>query len=156
WVDDTAMEPKWRLSALHAVRAEGRSEVVGVRHLDTLRARLRPCMLRRIRQDVLDQLPPRTDTRVPVELTPPPQDEHDALFQPIASLVQRSKTRPLTQAEFLRLMSLLTTQRIISNGLCQLRFDEVWPSVRTRPPGEDLIQTLAAPKLLELRQLVRQ
>ena len=88
-------------------------------------------MVRRVRQDVLDQLPPRTDVRVPVELTEPQREEHDALTQPIASLVQRSKTRPLTQAEFLRLMSLLTTQRIISNGLAQLRFEEVWPAIRS-------------------------
>ena len=83
-------------------------------------------------------------------------EEHDALNQPIAQLVQRSKTRPLTQAEFLRLMSLLTTQRIISNGLAQLRFEEVWPAIRPCAPEESVIQGLSAPKLLELRQLVRQ
>jgi superfamily II DNA or RNA helicase len=156
WVDDHAMEPKWRLPAFHAVHAEGRREVVGVRHLDTLRERLRPCMLRRIRREVLDQLPPRTDTRIPVELTEPQREEHDALTQPIVSLMNRAKVRPLTQPEFLRLMSLLTTQRIVSNGLCQLRFEEVWPAIRGCAPEESVIQGLSAPKLLELRQLVRQ
>jgi superfamily II DNA or RNA helicase len=156
WVDDMALEPKWRLGAAHAVRADGRREVTGVRHLDTLRQRLRPCMVRRVRQDVLDQLPPRTDVRVPVELTEPQREEHDALNQPIASILQRAKTRPLTQAEFLRLMSLLTTQRIISNGVAQLRFEEVWPAVRGCAPEESVIMGLSAPKLLELRQLVRQ
>jgi superfamily II DNA or RNA helicase len=156
WVDDMALEPKWRLNALHAVYADGRREISGVRHLDTLRDRLRGCMVRRVRQDVLDQLPPRTDIRVPVEMTEAQQEEHDALIPPIASLVQRSKTRPLTQAEFLRLMSLLTTQRIISNGLAQLRFEEVWPAIRPCAPEESMIKGLSSPKLLELRQLVRQ
>ena len=156
WVDDMALEPKWRLGAVHAVRADGRKEVTGVRHLDTIRERLRPCMVRRVRQDVLDQLPARTDVRVPVELTDPQREEHDALNQPIASLVQRSKSRPLKQSEFLRLMSLLTTQRIISNGLAQLRFEEVWPAVRSCAPEESMILGLSAPKLLELRQLIRQ
>ncbi len=156
WVDDFALEPKWRLGAVHAVRADGRKEITGVRHLDTLRQRLRPCMLRRIRQDVLDQLPPRTDVRVPIELTEPQREEHDALNQPIAALIQISKKRPLTQVEFLRLMSLLTTQRIISNGLAQLRFEEVWPAVRSCVPEESMILGLSAPKLLELRQLIRQ
>jgi superfamily II DNA or RNA helicase len=156
WVDDMALEPKWRLSPLHAVHADGRKEVTGVRHLDTLRERLRGCMVRRVRQDVLDQLPARTDVRVPIEMTEEQLGEHDALIQPIASLVQRAKTRPLTQAEFLRLMSLLTTQRIISNGLAQLRFEEVWPAIRPRTPEESVIKGLSAPKLLELRQLVRQ
>ncbi len=156
WVDDMALEPKWRLGAVHAVRADGRKEVTGVRHLETLRQRLRPCMVRRIRQDVLDQLPARTDVRVPIELTDAQREEHDALNQPIASLVQRSKTRPLSQAEFLRLMSLLTTQRVISNGLAQLRFPDVWPAVRSCVPEESMILGLSSPKLLELRQLVRQ
>ena len=69
WVDDMALEPKWRLNPVHAIRADGRKEMIGVRHLATIRDRLRHCMVRRVRQDVLDQLPPRTDTRVPVEMT---------------------------------------------------------------------------------------
>jgi superfamily II DNA or RNA helicase len=156
WVDDWALEPKWRLPALHAMRSDGRKEITGVRNLDTIRERLRPCMVRRVRQEVLDQLPPRTDIRVPIEMTEAQMEEHDALNQPIAQLVQISLKRPLTQVEFLRLMSLLTTQRIISNGLAQLQFEHVWPSIRTCTPEESVIKGLSAPKLLELRQLVRQ
>jgi hypothetical protein len=70
--------------------------------------------------------------------------------------VQIALKRPLTQAEFLRLMSLLTTQRIISNGLAQLNFDGVWPTIKNRAPEESVLAGLAAPKLGELRQLVRQ
>src|SRR3954451_7352212 len=150
------MEPKWRLPAFHPVRADGRGEGVGVPPLHPPRERLRPSLLRRVRQEVLSQLPPRTDTRVPVELTEPQREEHDALIQPIVVLMQRAQVRPLTQAEFLRLMSLLTTQRIISNGLAQLRFEEVWPAIRPCAPDEGLIKGLASPKLLELRQLARQ
>ncbi len=156
WVDEMALEPKWRLPALHAMRSDGRKEITGVRHLDTLRLRLQPCMIRRVRQEVLDQLPPRTDVRVPIEMTPAQLEEHDALIQPIAQLMRIAEVRPLTQAEFLRLMSLLTTQRIISNGLAQLQFEHVWPSVRGCPPDESVLKGLSAPKLLELRQLVRQ
>src|SRR5262249_54556210 len=105
-------------------------------------------MVRRIRQEVLDQLPPRTDTRVPIELAEGQQGENDALNQPIAQLLQKAMKRPLTQVEFLRLMSLLTAQRIISNGLAQLNFEEVWPSLRTCPPEESLIKGLCSPKLL--------
>ena len=156
WVDDMALEPKWRLPALHAMRADGRREVIGVRNLDTIRERLQPCMVRRIRQEVLDQLPPRTDTRVPIEMTAAQIEEHDALIQPIAALMRIAEVRPLTQAEFLRLMSLLTTQRIISNGLAQLQFEDVWPTIRGCAPDESVLKGLSAPKLLELRQLVRQ
>ena len=156
WVDDMALEPKWRLSALHSIRTDGRREVVGARNLDTIRDRLRHCMVRRVRQDVLDQLPSRTDTRVPIEMTEAQMEAHEELNQPIAQLVQRSLGRPLTQAEFLRLMSLLTTQRIISNGLAQLDFEGTWPAIRNRAPEESVLKGLSAPKLFELRQLVRQ
>ena len=157
WVDDMALEPKWRLPALHAIRADGRREIVGVRNLDTLRERLRPCMVRRVRQEVLDQLPPRTDTRVPIEMT---EAQMERARRPRTSRSRSScrsrSSRPLTQAEFLRLMSLLTTQRIISNGLAQLQFEDVWPAIRGRAPEESVLKGLSAPKLLELRQLVRQ
>jgi superfamily II DNA or RNA helicase len=156
WVDDMALEPKWRLNSLHATRADGHREVIGARNLDTIRDRLRHCMVRRIRQDVLDQLPSRTDTRVPIEMTGAQVEEHDALIQPIIALVKKSLRRPLTQAEFLKLMQLLTTQRIISNGLAQLEFEDLWPTIRDRAPEESLLKSLSAPKLFELRQLVRQ
>jgi superfamily II DNA or RNA helicase len=156
WVDDMALEPKWRLPSLHSIRADGKREVVGARNLDTIRDRLRHCMVRRVRQDVLDQLPSRTDTRVPIEMTETQTEAHDELNQPIAQLVQRSLKRPLTQAEFLRLMSLLTTQRIISNGMAQLQYESLWPTIHGRRPEEGLLQGLSAPKLIELRQLMRQ
>ena len=40
WVDDMALEPKWRLASLHSIRADGKREVVGARNLDTIRDRL--------------------------------------------------------------------------------------------------------------------
>ncbi len=156
WVDDMALEPKWRLGALHAIREDGRNEMVGVRHLGTIRDRLRHCMVRRVRQDVLDQLPPRTDTRVPVEMTEVQRRQHDSLDQPIVILMQKAMLRPLTQAEFLRLMSLLTLQRIICNGVAQLQFEDIWPTIRDRKPEESVLAGLATPKLIELRQLVQQ
>ncbi|MEK7838193.1 MAG: hypothetical protein AAB328_09455, partial [candidate division NC10 bacterium] len=114
-------------------------------------------MIRRVRREVLSQLPARTDTRIPLEMTAEQVEEHDALNQPIAQILARGKRRPLTQAEFLRLMSLLTTQRIIANGLAQLRFEEIWPDLSRLPqPTEATLKGLASPKLLELRELIGQ
>jgi superfamily II DNA or RNA helicase len=156
WVDDLALEPKWRLVPWHAQLADGKRDVVGARHLGTLRQRLEGCLLRRLRSEVLAQLPARTDTRVPVELTEAQAEEHDALDQPIAVLLRRARERPLTQPEFLRLMALLTTQRIVSNGLAQLDFENVWPSLERRRASRRLLESLSSPKLLELRELVEQ
>jgi superfamily II DNA or RNA helicase len=157
WVDDLALEPKWRLVPWHTTAVDGKTEIGGARNLDTLRSRLAGCMIRRIRKEVLSQLPERTDTRIPIEMTPEQVEEHDALNMPIAQLLARSKRRPLTQAEFLRLMMLLTTQRIIANGLAQLRFEEIWPDLsRIERPTETTLKGLSCPKLLELRELIGQ
>ncbi len=157
WVDDLALEPKWRLTAWHTTPVDGKTETGGARHLDTLRARLATCMVRRVRQEVLSQLPARTDTRIPIEMTAEQVDEHDALNMPIAQILGRAKRRPLTQAEFLRLMTLLTTQRIIANGLAQLRFEQLWPDLsRIERPTDSTLRGLASPKLAELRELIGQ
>ncbi len=42
WVDDHALEPKWRLVPWHTVHADGRRAAAGARNLDTLRERLAP------------------------------------------------------------------------------------------------------------------
>jgi SNF2 domain-containing protein/helicase-like protein len=157
WVDDLALEPKWRLAPWHTTPVDGKTEIGGARNLDTLRTRLAGCMVRRVRAEVLSQLPARTDSRIPVEMTAEQMEEHDALSMPIAQLLGRARQRPLTQAEFLRLMTLLTTQRIISNGLAQLRFEDIWPDLsRIERPTESTLRGLATPKLLELRELLGQ
>jgi hypothetical protein len=89
-----------------------------------------------------------------VEMTAAQHVEHDELAQPIARLVRAARTRPLTQPEFLRLMQLLNTQRVIANGLAQLNFPAVWPSVSDRRPDEAARASLSMPKLEHLRELV--
>jgi hypothetical protein len=155
WIDDTALAPKWRLQSWHTEwETQGRTQRVGARHLDTLRQRVDHCVMRRIRREVLSQLPPRTDVRVPVEMTGQQREEHDALIVPIAQLTQAARRRPLRQPEFLKLMQLLAQQRIISNGMAQFRFDEVWPTYSRAPADEALLATSCSPKLSELRRLI--
>ncbi|MBX3273962.1 MAG: DEAD/DEAH box helicase [Sandaracinaceae bacterium] len=155
FVDDVALEPKWRLAPLHTIAdGDGGRGVAGARNLGVLRARLAPVMLRRVRQEVLAQLPPRTDTRLSVPLTEPQRVEHDELYQPIARLLQQASKRPLRQEEVLRLMQLLARQRMICNGLAQLEFEDIWDGLRTRRPTDATLASLASPKLGTFRALV--
>jgi SNF2 family DNA or RNA helicase len=155
WVDDVALSPKWRLVPWHTrADGDGGKGASGARNLETLRARIGTCTLRRLRRDVLGQLPSRTDTRVPIEMTEQQRTAHDELSLPIAVLARKARTRPLTQPEFLRLMSLLNQQRIISNGLAQVRFEEIWPTCARSRPDAALLEGLFAPKLVELRRLL--
>jgi superfamily II DNA or RNA helicase len=154
FVDDIALEPKWRLTACFGV--EGERGLKGLRNLDQLRARLAPHMLRRVRRDVLAQLPARVDTTVPVPLTEQQREAHDELKRPIAQLAQRRARRGLVAGEFTQLMKLLTTQRMICNGLAQLRFDEHWPRIEHEVPAPSLLEGLFAPKLTALRGLIEE
>ncbi len=157
FVDDVALEPKWRLTPLHTF-SEGDADrgASGARHLGILRARLAPIMLRRVRQEVIAQLPERTDTRVPVELTEPQRDEHEALEQPISAILRQAEKRPLRQEEFVRLMQLMAMQRMICNGLAQLRFDVEWERCQGRRPTEALLGSLFTPKLAAFRALIEE
>lgn len=153
WVDESALEPRWRLASWHTT-GDGRGAINGARNLDTLRQRLAPSMVRRVRRDVLEQLPERRDTCVSVPLTAAQHAAHDDLDRPVAQIVSQAARRPLSQAEFLRLMALLTRQRIVCNGMAQSDFLEVWPSIERRRPTAALLESLASPKLGELRELV--
>ena len=156
WIDEKALEPRWRLVPWHTeIAGDGGSGFGAARNLDTLRARLTGSMLRRSRSEVLDQLPARTDTNVPIEMTERQQEQHDALTRPIVSLLSVHQRRPLTHEEFLKLMRLLNRQRMISNGLGQVEFDEVWPTIERRRPTRAVLESLASPKLIELRELIQ-
>ncbi|HEX3760676.1 MAG TPA: DEAD/DEAH box helicase [Kofleriaceae bacterium] len=155
WVDEHALEPRWRLPSWHTVRVDGRREVVGARNLDTLRQRLAPHMLRRVRGDVLAQLPPRRDLRISVELTDAQVAAHDELDLPIARLVSQARRRPLTQAEFLQLMRLLNQQRMICNGMALRDFVEAWPTLeRAGRRSDRMLAKLDSPKLVEFRDRI--
>lgn len=158
FVDDTALEPKWRLVPWHTRSlGDGARGSGGARNLGVLRERLGTAFLRRRRAEVLSQLPARTDTRLSIELTPEQTEEHGYLDQPIAALVRKAQFRPLQQAEFLKLMQLLGKQRMICNGLAQVNFEEEWPRCQaTKLRSQRFLQTLFSPKLVAFRELVEQ
>jgi superfamily II DNA or RNA helicase len=154
WVDDAALEPRWRLDSWHTTwDANGRT-VVAARNLETLRQRMAPSMVRRVRRDVIDQLPPRRDTRISVPLTAAQRAAHDELDQPIARIVSQAARRPPSQTELQRLTSLLTRQQAVCNGMAQADFVETWPTIARRRATDTLVESLASPKLTELRELI--
>ena len=137
FVDELALEPKWRLAPYHSDTVGNASRgVSGARNLGVLRAQLAGSMVRRVRREVLAQLPKRSDTLVPVELTPAQRERHDQLLRPIAAL--------------------LTQQRMIANGLAQIDFDDVWPEISRGPPTPEVLERTFAPKLSTLRGLIEQ
>lgn len=147
WIDDRTLAPKWRLASDYG--AEG-----GMKNLGALRSRLAPRVLRRVRREVASQLPPRTDTRIPIAMTAEQLARHDEANQPIARLMQTAERRPLTPAEFLKLMTLFQSQRVLANGVAQADFEAIWPTLADTAPTAEVLARLCSPKLGELRRLV--
>ena len=147
WVDSFALEPKWRLVPWHATYVAGGSEIGGARNL---------------RHPALEDRPlhgaeePRggpaaasfEDGHQGAGGDDPEQlEEHDALKRPIMQLMETSKKRPLTQAEFLRLMSLLTAQNRQARSTRRMdRYRSTAAADAEHWPGPDL--TPAAPPVM--------
>ena len=154
WVDNNAMGPYWRLDAELAFGDGSGNGKSGVQGLHLIRERLRPHFLRRKREEVLKQLPPRTDTPMTVAVTEPQIEIHKELAAKVAKLMQIMQDRPLTPEEHIRLMALLTKMRIVSNGLAQFQYDDLWPSLKHDISPEKRIPSLSSPKLGIFRSLV--
>lgn len=156
WIDPNALEPKWRLTPWHTTYAtQGKKEAIGARNLETIRTRLTDCFIRRRREEVIKQLPSRKDTIIPVDINDEQRDAHLELDLPIARLLARSKKRPLTQPEFLLLMSYLLRQRIISNGMLLANFQDIWDEIKgIKNPSDQMLLNYGTAKLVELKKLI--
>jgi SNF2 family DNA or RNA helicase len=154
WVDDMALQPRWRLAVETVLVGDGKTDVRGATGLATIRARLAPIFFRRLRADVLGELPGRTDTRKPVALTAEQVEAHDVYNEPIMRLLAMAKKRPLSPDDFLRLMGLMTNQRVICNGMALHQFKARWPALKKKRPTDDVIESLASPKLSLVRDLI--
>ena len=158
WVDDVALAPKWRLARLAHVRRLATADrgTAGAQKPRYAARALAPVLVRRVREPRCSRsFPPRTDTRVSVPMTAAQQEEHDALIRPIAQILARGRRRPLTQAEFLRLMTLLdAAAHDLERAWVRSASTTIWPAYAKARPEPALLEGLFAPKLLELRRIV--
>jgi superfamily II DNA or RNA helicase len=112
FVDPHRLGPSFRFLHRHQRRDQD-GVLRGFKNLDDLRARLKPILLRRTRESVRLDLPPRT-----VEiLRIPPTDEqktlHDAHMQTVAQIVRK---RYLTEMDLLRLRMALLMCRMAADS----------------------------------------
>ena len=155
WINQQALGPSWRLMpeiSYHTTDGEGKS-VGGIRNLDVIRRRIAPFFLRRTRDKILDQLPKRVDSPVVLPITDSQLEVHEYLKAEIAKLMRILEQRPFKPEEHLRLMTLLTRMRIVSNGMALYDFNEIWPSLENDSPIKRL-NGIDSPKLGEFRNIV--
>ncbi|MEM9191776.1 MAG: DEAD/DEAH box helicase [Myxococcota bacterium] len=134
WVDEGAVGPSWRLGAYHVHSGDSGERNEGpivATNLGVLRRRMGRLVMRRRRHEVLPDLPSRTDQAQVFELSSDQRVAHDAYNRELAILASIAQRRPLKRKEFLRLMALLTRQRVIANAMAQHEFERVWPRLET-------------------------
>jgi superfamily II DNA or RNA helicase len=98
-------------------RESGTYKVLGYKNIDQLRALIKPYILRRTRDEVLKDLPSRTDNNFFVEMTSPQWDAYNEFKEKLAKLISASKRRPLTPKERELLLMYMIKMRLICNAL---------------------------------------
>jgi len=146
FIDPTILGPLWRFNERYyetEQRPSGSYKVLGHKNLDELRRRIGPYVLRRVREEVLLDLPERIDSNFFVEMTGPQWDAYYEYEQRVAQLMARAKRRPLTPEEHNILLGSLVKMRLICNALA-LHDPEIKPQDREK----------TSPKLRELREIL--
>ena len=112
FVDDRRLAPAFRFFHRHRVVDEN-GKVLGYRNLDRLRENLRPILLRRTRQSVLQELPPRTTEIVRIAPTLEQAELHDAHMRVVSMITRKAY---ITEMDLLRLQKALLMCRMAADG----------------------------------------
>jgi len=112
FIDDRRLGPAYRFFSKHRVVNET-GKVTGFRKLDELRHHLRPILLRRTRDSVLGQLPPRRTQFLRVAPTQQQADLHAGHMQTVATITAKSY---LTEMDFIRLQKALLMCRMTADS----------------------------------------
>ncbi len=117
FVDPTLLGPIWKFYERH-FQLDDHGHTRGYRRLDELRARLAPVLLRRTKEEVQLQLPPRVSNTFYVQMTPAQREAHDGWVQAATVLFHIMKKRPLLPKETERLMmDLLLARRACDDSV---------------------------------------
>jgi len=136
FIDDRRLGPAFRFFNRHRVVDE-KGKLLGYKNLDELRDTLKPIMLRRTRQQVIKDLPPRTNQILRIPPTEEQLELQKGHRQIIQTIIQK---KYLTEMDLLRLQKALLMCRMCANSTFL---------VDKQPPGY-------SSKLAELDQLLDQ
>lgn len=112
FVDDRRLGPGFRFFNQHRLVDE-RGKVLGYRNLAALRETLKPILLRRTRESVRLELPPRTTDIVRIPPTDEQRELHGSHMQIVASITNKPF---ITEMDLLRLQKALLMCRMAANS----------------------------------------
>jgi len=112
FVDRYRLGPTYRLLENHQLRDDV-GKVIGYTKLDQIGATLKPILLRRKKDQVLDQLPERQDKNLFVPMTPLQMEYHDENRENVARIVLKwRRYKFLSESDKQRLMIALQNMRM--------------------------------------------
>jgi len=112
FVDRHRLGPTYRLLEDHQIRDE-HGKVIGYQKLDQIGKTLAPILLRRKKDQVLDQMPERIDKNLFVPMTELQQEYHDSNRETVARIVQKwRRYHFLSEIDKQRLMIALQNMRM--------------------------------------------
>lgn len=112
FIDDRRLGPAFRFFNRHRVVDE-KGKLLGYKNLDHLRESLKPVMLRRTRQQVVRDLPPRTTKLLRIAPTAEQLDMQKGHRQVIQTIINK---RYLSEMDLLRLQKALLMCRMCANS----------------------------------------
>ncbi len=150
YLDLRVLGPAWRLVPEFG-RFDAMEKLIGFTGLDLIRKRLGPYFIRRERSLVLSQLPPRSEKTYRVPFTAEQKVPHDDCIR-VASQILAKKH--LTEADILKVMSSLTTARMLANGAALAEFRQIEDEVRRGLWTQRMAKAFPSPKLSEFAQVL--
>jgi hypothetical protein len=120
FIDDRRLGPAFRFLHRHRVVDE-RGRVEGYRNLDELREKLKPVLLRRTRQHVLQELPPRTTEIIRIRPTDEQLNLSEEYVKRVGQIVAK---KYLTEMDLLRIQKYLLLARMACDSTFLVTKDE--------------------------------
>jgi hypothetical protein len=120
FLDARILGPLWKFNERYfevEQRSKSSYRVLGYKNLDELRRRIGPYVERRTREEVLDDLPARTDNNYFVEMTDAQWRAYEEFQMTAARLLSIAQRRPLSPKEHKILLGALVKMRLICNAL---------------------------------------
>src|SRR5712671_4924160 len=139
FVDGRRLGPAFRFLHEHRVEDE-KGHLLGYRGLDRIHDQLAPVLLRRTRQEVLKDLPPRTDQVFHVPLTPEQAEPYWEQSEILGQLMHKwQRQKWLSEIDLRRVLCCLQNMRMLCNST--FLYDK---------------RTHHSPKLEEFREIIRE
>jgi len=131
FIDDRRLGPAFHFFHRHRVVDE-RGKVLGYKNMDDLRRRLAPMLLRRTRQSVLGQLPPRMTEIVRITPTDEQAVLHGEHMRVVSSIVRK---KFITEMDLLRLQKALL--------MCRMAADSTYLVTKETPAYSSKLEKIA-------------